>query len=385
MIYLDNAATTYPKPLAVRQAVAEALQCYGANPGRGGHRLSMVTAAQIYACREALSDFFHVGDSSRVIFTMNCTGALNTLLKGLLKPGDHVIVSGMEHNSVMRPLYALASKGITYTEAVHAPQEIPYITERIRHAIQPNTRLILCMHASNVFGYRFPIREIGKLAKTYGVFFAVDAAQSAGILPIDMAADAIDFLCVPAHKGLYGPMGCGALLCRSEEWLVPLVEGGTGSQSLLQTQPEDLPDRLESGTVNVPGICGLHAGVQWVNRQGVQELAEREMAGIQWLYHRLANTDGVRLYTPYPRLETAVPVLSLNVRDVPAEEVAAQLNRSGIAVRAGLHCAPAAHRCMGTLDTGTVRICPSAFTTPAELEKTFRNLNQIARKPCNKF
>ncbi len=382
MIYLDNAATTYPKPPDVQRAVSEALIHYGANPGRGGHTMAMTTAERVYECREALASLFHLENPSGVVFTSNCTGALNLVIKGLLSHGGHAVITDCEHNSVIRPLTALAEKGVTFTTVSVDPKR-PYETaQRVRRAIRPTTRLILCTHASNVLGVRTPIRQIGQIAQKARIPFAVDAAQTAGILPIDMENDHINFLCIPAHKGLYGPMGCGALLCRGNYTLEPLMEGGTGSASLLSSQPNELPDRLESGTLNVPAICGLYGGLEWLKRQGgCAALAERETALLRTLYAQLTEIKGIEIYTPYPNLQVCVPLLTCNVQGLQSEETAARLNEQGIAVRAGLHCAPSAHRKMGTIDRGAVRICPSAFTTRNDLEKVRKILTEIAINP----
>ena len=380
MIYLDNAATTYPKPPSVRQAVEEAFLRYGANPGRGGHAMAMASAAQMYACREALAEFFGLEDPGGVIFTANCTAALNYVIKGLLSRGGHAVISSCEHNAVIRPLTALAARGVTYTEAEVYPNDTPRTVESFRRAIRPDTRLILCTHASNVGGWRLPIRELGALAHRFALPFAVDAAQSAGILPIHMAYDNVDFLCMPGHKALYGPMGTGVLLCRGETRLETVLEGGTGSASLSPEQPEELPDRLESGTLNVPGICGLHAGLRFVQQHGRETLAVRETACMRRLYDGVANVRGIRLHTLRPDLRHTVPMVTLTVDGLSSETVAAQLSEMGIAVRAGLHCAPSAHRRMGTLPQGAVRFCPSAFTTAAEVDETAKNLCKIARK-----
>lgn len=380
MIYLDNAATTFPKPPEVRQAVERALWRYGANPGRGGYAMAMASAARVYACREALADFFGLDDPTGVIFTANCTVALNYVIKGLLAGGGHAVISDCEHNAVIRPLTALAERGVTFTEAAVFPGEPERTVESFRRAIRPNTRLVLCTHASNVGGWRLPIRELGALAHHRRLPFAVDAAQSAGVLPLDMAQDHIDFLCLPGHKALYGPMGTGVLLCRGERRLPSLVEGGTGSRSLSPLQPEELPDRLESGTLNVPGICGLHAGVHFVRRQGREALAQSETACMRRLYDRLSAVPGIRLHTLRPDLAHTVPLVTLTVEGLPSETVAARLASAGIAVRAGLHCAPSAHRRLGTLPQGAVRLCPSAFTTNAEVDEVAKNLGRIARK-----
>ncbi len=377
MIYLDNAATTYPKPPEVHRAVVDALRRYGANPGRSGHAMAMQTAEQVYVCRESVAEFFGLDDPAGVIFTANCTASLNLVIKGLLRGGGHVVTSCLEHNSVVRPLAAL---GAAVSEVTVYPCEPWKTVEGFRAAVRPDTRLILCTHASNVCGLRLPIREIGAMAQRLHIPFAVDAAQSAGVLPIDMRRDHIDFLCMPGHKALYGPMGTGLLLCRGGIRLDTLVEGGTGSASLRAEQPEDLPDRLESGTLNLPGICGLHAGVEWVKRRGCDAIAEHETTLMRRLYDRISEVRGITVHSPRPALDSAVPLVTFTIEGQMSEDTAARLSEAGIASRAGLHCAPSAHRFMGTVNTGAVRLCPSAYTTGAAVDETAKILTQIARK-----
>lgn len=377
MIYLDNAATTYPKPPSVVMAMGEALRRFGANPGRGGHPMAMASAEQVFACREEAAALFGAPDPTRVVFTGNCTAALNTVIHGLLKNGGHVVVSDMEHNAVIRPLHAI--DGVSYTEAETFLGDDERTVEAFRRALRPQTRLILCTHASNVTGARLPIARIGALASEHGIPFAVDAAQSAGILPIDVAKQHIDFLCAPGHKGLYGPMGTG-LLIGGDVPLSPLLQGGTGSASLSPYQPSDLPDRLESGTLGVPGICGLLAGLRFVRRRGASHIAAHETAVMRRFYDIVSGCPSVTVYTPYPDTAQAVPMVTLNVRGMPSEETAARLAEAGVAVRAGLHCAPSAHRKLGTLPEGAVRFCPSAFTSAAEAETAAKILCKIARK-----
>ncbi len=379
MIYLDNAATTYPKPPQVRRAVAEAMVFYGANPGRGGHDLSLQTAQQVYACRETVASLFGLDNPAQVVFTANCTMALNFVIKGTLRRGQHAVVSDVEHNSVVRPLEALKSMGVTYTTVPINPHKPEETALAFAQAIQPNTGLIVCTHASNVLGYRVPIEEIAKIAARRNIPFAVDAAQSGGILPIDMAHQPIDYVCLPGHKGLYGPMGTGLLLCRGSRQLATLIEGGSGTQSFLPNQPEELPERLESGTLNVPGICGLNAGVQWLKKHGIQTVAMHETRMMQTLYDRLMDTPNIRVYTERPDLSVCVPMITVNVKHLQSEQTAALLNQAGIATRAGLHCAPSAHRRMGTTQSGAVRFCPSAFTTRQDVEYVYKKLLEIAR------
>lgn len=381
MIYLDNAATTWPKPLSVRTAVADALLRFGANPGRGGHRMAMETAQQVYACREAAAEFFGMEDPGRVVFTTNCTAALNLVIKGLLLQGGHAVVSDMEHNSVLRPLTALKERGVSYSVASVCEGDTHQTVENFKRCIRPDTRLVLCTHASNVFGTVLPIREIGKLAHRMGVLFAVDAAQSAGVLPINMERDHIDFLCVPGHKGLYGPMGTGMLLCRSSEPLYTVWEGGTGNRSLELVQPDELPERLESGTLNVPGICGLHAGLRWVARQGVRTLEQHENTLLHYFVSLSKNTPSLKFYADMLHEKERAPLLSINLNGKTSEETARMLAMEDVAVRAGLHCAPAAHAHGNTLPDGTVRIAPGAFTSQKDMEALHKILIKISRKP----
>ncbi len=379
MIYLDNAATTYPKPPEVRRAVSDAMVLYGANPGRGGYALSLQTAEQIYACREAAASLFELDNPANVVFTANCTMSLNMVIKGTLRPGDHVVISDLEHNTVIRPLEALKDKNITYTEATVYPNYPSLTVESFCRAIRPNTKLMVCSHASNVLGYRAPTEQLATLAAEKGIAFAVDAAQSGGILPIDMTKNNIDYLCLPGHKGLYGPMGTGLLLCRGERQLATIMEGGSGSQSLLKSQPEELPERLESGTLNVLGICGLCEGIKFVKRHTVEAISNRETVMMQQLYLRLSQIRGIQLYTPYPNLSVCVPLLTFNIKNRESEEVAEFLNSKGIAVRAGLHCAPSAHRRIKTTQSGAVRLCPSVYTTNKDLDYLYKNLMEFVR------
>lgn len=379
MIYWDNAATTWPKPPAVRQTVGQALRLYGANPGRGGHPMALSTSEQIFACRQAVADFFGLSDPSGVVFTLNCTAALNTVIRGLLEQGGWALTSDIEHNAVWRPLAALNPRYPRFDVAAWSADEEETV-ENFRRRIRPDTRLIVCTHASNVFGVTLPIRRLARLAHEYGLSICVDAAQTAGVLPINMEEDDIDYLCVAPHKGLYAPMGTGVLLCRERERVAPLVRGGTGSHSLSAAQPEELPDRLESGTPNTAGICGIHAGIHFVRGKGRESLYRHEMRLLRRVYQRLNRCEGIRLYTPEPPFGAAAPVLSLNVEGLPSERTAHLLAQEGVAVRAGLHCAPAAHRRFGTESQGTVRLAPCAFSTEQEAETICKLFSQIAQK-----
>ena len=380
MIYFDNAATTFPKPQQVLNASFRAAKLYGANPGRSGHQLSMAAAEEVYACRQEASSFFHALGPECVAFTLNCTHAVNMVLKGLLNPGDHVVVSNLEHNAVMRPLYALAQKGVSYTLAQVVPGDHDATLDAFRKALQPNTRLVVCTHASNVLGIRLPIERIAALTKQYGIPILVDSAQSAGVLPIDIQDFGIDYLCCAGHKGLYGPMGTGMLITEKGSSLSTIIEGGTGTFSADLKQPETVPDRLESGTPNLPGICGLRAGIRFVKGRGVSTIFRHEMGLVQELYDQLSKIDGVHLYTDRPDPAHYAPVLSFNIREENSEKIAAVLDQNGIAVRAGLHCAPSAHTVMGTLEQGAVRVCPSAFNNRAEIHMLASVCRKLAMK-----
>lgn len=380
MIYFDNAATTYPKPRTVPRAVFASFRKYGANPGRAGHDLSFSTAEQVYRCRKSLAEMFGAPGPEQVAFTLNCTYALNMALKGLLNQGDHVITSDLEHNAVIRPLEQLRRDGVISYTCAHVSIGNPAATvAAFERAIRPNTRLIVCTHVSNVFGVILPVEQIGALAHRRGLLFVVDCAQSAGVLPVRMDQVHADCLCMPGHKGLYGPMGTGVLLCGRREPMRTIIEGGTGSLSKRPEQPELMPDRFESGTVNVPGIIGLRAGLEFVRTRGMDAIRHHECSIANRIYQGLSGIPNVRLYTPAPREGVLAPVISFNIKGLGSEQTAALLNESGIAVRAGLHCAPAAHRTFGTLETGTVRVSPGAFNTERDATVLIKSVFQIAK------
>ncbi len=379
MIYLDNAATTFPKPPQVREAVARAFREYGANPGRSSYEMSMRTTQAVYECRRCAAELFGARGPECVVFQPNCTQALNLVLKGCLKSGDHVVVSDLEHNAVMRPLSELAKRGVTYTVAAVAPADSVATMEAFRRAMAPNTKLVVCTQASNVFGIRVPVERIAALCHQYGAKICVDCAQSAGLVPIDLEESGIDYLCCAGHKGLYGPMGTGMLIFRDPgNQLATLVEGGTGTQSRSMLQPEDPPERYESGTINVPGILGLRAGMEFVKSKGPEKIWREEMWKVNRLYRLLSRMQGIKLYTDEPSLPWYLPVLSFNVEGVPNEKVGEWLAKSGIAVRCGLHCTPLAHDKMGTAD-GTVRVAPSVFTHREEIDSLAARLRAFQR------
>ncbi len=375
MIYLDNSATTNPKPQSVINASDNALRM-SANPGRSGHSLSSAAAKKVYDTRCEAAEFFGVENEENVIFTPSCTFSLNTAIKSLMKNGGHAVVSELEHNAVIRPLEHLKDRGVTYTKAKVYIGDDDKTIDSFRSSINKDTRAIICTHASNVFGIRLPVERICALAHIYGIPFVLDAAQSAGIAGINMA-DGYDIVCIAPHKGLYAPMGTGLMLLSGDISPDTLVEGGTGSNSLSPTQPQEHPDKFESGTLNFPGIAGMYEGLRFVKSKGISRIFEHELRLLSILYQRLSKNPKIVLYTPFPKPESFVPVLSFNVKDKHSEQVSEYLQKNGIAVRAGLHCAPSAHEAFGTIDSGTVRISPSAFTRERDIERTAYVLSKI--------
>ena len=378
MIYFDNGATTFPKPQSVVRAVSSAMQNYGANPGRSGHKMSLKASEIIFNCRENAAALFGVETPDRIIFTDNCTTALNTVIKGLLKSGDHAVISSLEHNAVARPLEHLKQRGVSFSVAQVFEGDDEATIESFRKAVRKNTKLVVCTAASNVFGIRPPVERIAALCRIYNILFCVDAAQSAGVVPVNMSGSGIDFLCAPGHKGLYGPMGTGILAINSDILPESLTQGGTGSMSSSLEQPETLPDKYESGTPNLPGIAGLNAGLKFVMERGEAKILSAETAKAQRLYDGLASMRDVVLYTARPQITTHVPVISFNVRGHDSEQIAALLSdRFNIAVRAGLHCAPLAHKSFGTEEQGTVRAVISVYTKPAQIDYFLLSLKKI--------
>lgn len=378
MIYLDNAATTHPKPKSVITAVNNAMQNLSFNPGRGGYSAADRTAEAVFECRKKLGEMFAC-PPDRVVFTQNCTLALNFCIKGLLKKGDHVITSSLEHNAVMRPLYSMRSLGVEVDIAQVIFGDSEATARSFERLIRPNTRAIICTHASNVTGTVLPIEKIGRICKEKGIIFIVDAAQTAGVLPINMEEMCIDYLCIAAHKGLYAPTGAGALLIRGE-CPTPIIEGGTGTSSLMLTQPDELPERLESGTLPIVSIVGISAGVDFVRSRGIDNIYSHEIALTVRAFKELGNIGGIRLYSNPPERYFSAPVLAFNIIGSNSEEVGRLLAERGIAVRAGLHCAPSAHKHIGTLDTGAVRIAPSYFTRSEDIDNLLRAVQSIAQK-----
>ena len=361
MIYLDNGATSFPKPLSVRQNVDISLKKFSANPGRSGHSLSLRAAKEIFECRKRLKELFNANSEEEIIFTENCTMALNTVIFGLLSEGDHVLISSMEHNSVTRPLESIKDKGVTYSAFDYSYDDNETV-DNVRNLIKPETKLVICTHASNVFGFRFPIERICALCHAYGILFCVDSAQSAGVFDIDVGTNQYDFVCMSGHKSLYGPMGTGVLILNNRN-LKPLLYGGTGTESIKKSQPEGLPEKFESGTQNMNGISGLKAGVDFVKNRGIKNIYNHEYKLAKRLFNGLANNRKVITYNKSFDYGKVAPVVSFNIDGVYSEDLVAKLNKYGIMTRGGLHCSPLAHTTMNTIENGTVRVVPGAFNT----------------------
>lgn len=378
MIYLDNAATTHHKPKSVLKAVENELK-NAANPGRSGHNCSLKSSERIYNARKVLGDLFHIENIEDIILTPNATYALNFGIKGILSEGDHVITTSMEHNSVLRPLYALSGISVTRVKADCYGFVDPAWIEA---EIKPETKLIVVNHSSNVTGSIQDICSIGQIAKRYGILFMVDASQSAGVLPIDVNEFQIDLLGFPGHKGLYGPQGTGGLYIRPGLNLKTIIEGGTGSESSLLNNPDFLPDKLESGTLNTPGFYGLSKGVEYVLKEGVSNILSYEHFLLDLMKETLYNMEQVTVYGPVDS-KRQTGTLSINLNGMDSGVVANLLNDDyHIAVRSGFHCAYPAHETIGTEKTGTVRVSVSAFTKEKEVKKFLEAIHKMSKTKC---
>jgi cysteine desulfurase / selenocysteine lyase len=382
MIYMDYAATSWPKPKEVLNAMCDFMEYSGGNPGRSGHRLSISAARIVYNARETIAGFFHISDPMRVIFSPNVTYALNLAINGILKPGDHVVTSSIEHNSVMRPLRALEKKGLRLS-VVPCQEDGCLDLEKMRSVVSPGTRLVVVTHASNVMGAILPIKEIAAIAHQAGALFLVDAAQTAGVIQIDLPEMGIDLLAFTGHKGLYGPTGTGGLVLGKSmdpTELRPLVCGGTGSRSEYEEQPDLLPDKYESGTANSVGIAGLGAGVRWVQSIGVESIRSREAELNEQLTVGLMNIRGISIFGPAdPDKRTAV--VSCRVAGQRVSDVGLEIDDEyGILCRVGLHCAPSAHKTIGTFPEGTIRLAPGIFTSPDDIRAVIAAFEGVAKQ-----
>ena len=380
MIYLDNAATSWPKPEGVYQTMDEFLRKKGGNPGRGSHSMAVAARETVEETRLLIARFINASEVEQVIFTLNCTEALNLGLKGLLRPGDHVITSCIGHNSVVRPLRKLEQQGVKITRLPPCPETGAMPLHDIEEAITQETKLVVVTHASNVTGTIQPIEEYAVVARKYDLIFMVDAAQTAGKYPIDVQAGNIDLLALSGHKGLFGPPGTGVLCVGNRVDLDPLREGGTGSYSEQEEQPYLLPDRYESGTINSVGISGLGAGLRYIFSEGLERISAHGQYLVDRLIEGLANVPKVRLYGGAKDRSKQAPIVSLNIEGYEPGEVGAILDQTfDVKVRTGLHCAPGAHRTLGTFPLGTVRLSPGYFNTKEEIDLTVHALEKIAK------
>ena len=380
MIYLDHAATSFPKPRAVIEEIRRCMTQYGGNPGRSGHALSMAAAEKIFECRNLAAEFFGVDDPARVFFTMNTTQGLNTVIKGTLKQGDHVLISDLEHNAVYRPIVELAEEGrITYdvfpTMVGEVRRSASAICVEIARLCRPETRMVIATCASNICSATLPIAEIGAFCHGRGILFVADGAQAAGHMSLSLDTLALDALCVPGHKGLYGPQGCGMVLLGKDFLPDPLCEGGNGVDSLSGHMPLDAPERYEAGTLPTPAIAGLCEGLRWVLERGVENIHAQEIQ----LYHRareaLGNMQGITMYAPM----YAGATLLFNVDGILSERVASLLNERGICTRAGYHCTALGHRTLETPDGGAVRVSFGAQNTAHEVDAFLDAVAKITR------
>ena len=319
---------------------------------------------------------FHF-EPQNVAFTLNCTMALNMAIKGSVKKGDHIIISSLEHNAVWRVVNHLENNGIASFDIADFSFDEEETVSNFERLIKPNTSLIVCMAASNVFGVAFPVKKIGEMAKSHGIRFIVDAAQAAGVIPIDAEECNIDILCAPGHKCLFGNMGTGFLAVQNDIYLDTIIDGGTGSESINPNQPDFLPDRLEAGTLNNSGILSLGAGIDFIHSKGMDNIYNHELKITNCLYNSLSKNDNVTLYCPKPEKYKSAPIISFNYKDYPSEKTASLLAKNNIAVRSGLHCSPLAHKFFDTIDRGTVRLCPSVFTTVRDCEIFFNRLKKM--------
>ena len=377
IIYFDNAATTFPKPQSVTAAALDCMENWCGNAGRGSHALAMRSAETVFEARELLASMFGASPEN-VVFTLNTTYALNMAIKGVMNRGSHALISNMEHNSVLRPLARLAADKIARYDIFTVYDDkrrlsSADIISNIISKLRPETKLLVCTHASNICSYSLPIREIGKLCRRHGITFVVDAAQSAGHLPINMREDCIDILCMPAHKGLYSPQGLGIMIVGDSISLGTLIEGGNGVNSLDIGMGGDLPERYEAGTLCTPAIAGLCEGLRFIRELGADAISAHEEALWQRGAEMLGNTRGVKLYAPHHK----GGILLFNVRDIPADDVGTMLSERGFCLRTGYHCAPLAHKAIGTGEGGALRASFSIFNTVSEVDALCREVKAI--------
>ena len=377
-IYFDNASTTFPKPECVPDAMADFIRYRGTNINRGTYSAAYNTEELVFETREQLCRLFHFPDCKNVIFTPNVTTSLNLVLKGLLKPGDHILTSSMEHNAVMRPLVQLQASGVSFSRIPCNTLGEPEISS-MESLLTPETRAIVLTHASNVCGTLMPLEDVGLFCRKQGLYFIVDTAQTAGVFPLDMEKMHIDALCFTGHKGLLGPQGIGGFIVRDKlaKELTPLISGGTGSISHLEEVPDFLPDRFEPGTLNLPGIAGLHAALTYIEETGMEQIRGRELALTDLFIKEVSGLPGIRLMGRKD-IQNRAPVVSMQMHNIDAAEAAFRLDDTyGIMTRVGLHCAPNAHKTLGTYPEGTIRFSFGHYNTEDEILTAVRALKDI--------
>ncbi|MDB8794021.1 aminotransferase class V-fold PLP-dependent enzyme [Romboutsia sp. 1001216sp1] len=378
MIYLDNAATTYPKPEQVYNSIMDCMKNYCANPGRAGHKMAMRAAREIYDARENIAKLFNIDNPMNIIFTNNATDSLNLAIKGAVKEGDHIITTSMEHNSVIRPIKSLEARGISNT-IVNCDKEGFLDVNDIKNAIKPNTKLIVTTHASNVVGTLVDIKAVGEIAKENNILYLVDASQTAGVYSIDVKDMNVDMIAAPGHKCLLGPQGTGILYIREGLSVDILKEGGTGSKSEDLFQPEIVPDRYESGTHNTPGIAGLNEGVKFILEKGIDDIRLHEEELCQYMLDKLEEIPNIKIYGTKDSKKRAA-VIAINIGDMDSGEITFILDSEyDIATRSGIHCAPLAHKTLGTLEQGAVRFSLGYFNTKEEIDKAVEALKEISK------
>lgn len=376
MIYFDNAATSLHKPETVIKAVTEAMTSLG-NASRGAHSAALGSNRMVYETRELLAELFHIDDPSRIAFTMNATESLNIAIAGIFRPEDHVITTVLEHNSVLRPLYRMEESG-TEVSFLQADKKGNISYEELENAIRPNTRAVICTHASNLTGNVLDLEKIGEICEKHRLLFLVDASQTAGIIPIDVRKMKISVLCFTGHKGLLGPQGTGGIYVAPGINIRPLIVGGSGVQSYLKTQPDEMPARLEAGTLNAHGIAGLHAALSYIIEKGVEQIYQEEHEKTDYFYRMIRNIPDIHIYGD-PEAELHAPIIALNIGDYDSAQVADELMEAyGIAIRAGAHCAPLMHQALGTQKQGAVRFSFSQFNTREELDAGIQALRELA-------
>ena len=376
MIYFDNAATTMHKPEPVIHAVVQAMNSLG-NAGRGAHEASLDASRNIYGVRERIVDFFYGEDPSRIAFTLNSTESLNMAIKGILEPGDHVVTTVLEHNSVLRPLYEMEEKGVEVTILSCDEYGMVY-PEDFAAAVRPNTKAFICTHGSNLTGNVIDIRQIGKTARDRGIRFVVDASQTAGVFDIDVQKMNIDLLCFTGHKGLLGPQGTGGMYVRKGVNVRPLKSGGSGVKTFEKKHPAQMPTALEAGTLNGHGLAGLGAAVDYLNQKGITSIRKKEQALMEKFYLGVRDIPGVKVYGDF-RTMNRCAIVTLNIRDYDSGEVGDALYVDyGIAVRTGAHCAPLMHQSLGTAEQGAVRFSFSHFNTEEEIQRGIDAVRELA-------